>query len=200
MRIISGTAKGTPLRVPRGMRVRPTGGRVRESLFSMLGATVVGARVLDVFAGSGALGIEALSRGAAWCGFVEKGRPALAALEENLARSGLGERAEVLRCDAFAVVPLLDAGRPVGLVLIDPPYAALHQRLDRFVAFLEELAQSAAVARDALIVLQHDSRTAIPDAVGPLRATDRRTYGTTALTFLEQPREEAQETDGGRSA
>ena len=186
MRVIAGSAHGMRLRVPRGERVRPTSGRVREALFNMLGPTVEGARVLDLFAGCGALGIEALSRGAAWCWFAETARPALAALEDNLARSGLADRAEILRCDALAAVPLLDAERPVDLVLIDPPYAMIERRLGRFLALLEELATSPGVARTALIVLQHDARTELPEAVGPLEVTDVRTYRHTALTFLER--------------
>ncbi len=94
------------------------------------------------------------------------------------------------------MVPLLDPGRSIGLLSLDPPYAALHQRLGRFVAFLEELAHSPAVARDTLIVLQHGSRTSIPEAVGPLRATEKRTYGATTLTFLEQEREGEEREDG----
>jgi len=186
MRVIAGSAHGMRLRVPRGERVRPTSGRVREALFNILGPAVDGARVLDLFAGCGALGIEALSRGAARCWFAETARPALAALADNLARSGLADRAEILRCDALAAVPLLDPERPVDLALIDPPYAMLERRLGRFLALLEGLAASPGVARTALIVLQHDARTELPEAVGPLEVTDVRTYRHTALTFLER--------------
>lgn len=188
MRIIAGSARGLRLRVPRGSRVRPTSGRVRTSLFSILGDTVEGARVLDLFAGSGALGLEALSRGAAFCWFVEKARPALAALEDNLARAGLAERAEVLRCDVYGVVPMLDTQAPVDLVFMGPPYAVLRQRRDRLLAFLDELAGSPALAPTVLVVLQHDTQTPVPDIVGPLRTTDTRTYGATTLTFLEPAR------------
>ena len=184
LRIIAGTARGLTLRVPRGTRVRPTGARARTSLFSILADRLEGARVLDLFAGCGALGLEALSRGAAFCCFVETAREALAALEENLARSRLGERAEVLRKDALTVAPKLAAEAPFDLVLIDPPYPLLHERLARFLGLLEELANGPATTPGSLIVLQHDSRTPLPAAVGPLRVLDRRDYGGTALSFL----------------
>jgi 16S rRNA (guanine(966)-N(2))-methyltransferase RsmD len=187
IRIIAGTAKGLRLRVPRGQRVRPTGARVRESLFSILGEGVVGARVLDLFAGSGALGIEALSRGAEACWFVERSRPALAALEENLTRAGLEGRATIVRGNALAAADLLDAEARASLALIDPPYDLLRRRMRRFVAFLAALADSPGVVPSALLVVQHDAKTPLPDQAGPLRASDVRTYGMTRLSFLERP-------------
>ena len=187
VRIIAGTARGVPLRVPRGMRVRPTSGRVRTSLFSILGPEVEGARVLDLFAGSGALGIEALSRGAERCCFVESSRAALAALEDNLARSRLATAATRLACDAFQALPLLAANGPFDLALIDPPYALLRQRPRDFLSLVQSLAADAVLAADALAVVQHDSQTPLPQDVGPLVTTDTRAYGTTTLTFLERP-------------
>jgi 16S rRNA (guanine966-N2)-methyltransferase len=186
MRIIAGSARGVPLRVPQGWAVRPTGARVRTSLFSILGETVEGARVADLFAGCGALGLEALSRGAAFGCFVESARDALAALGANLAKTRLAERAEVVRADAFSAVPELVARAPFQLVLSDPPYEVLRQAPARFLALLEELAASGALDPAALVVVQHDSRTVLPDAVGPLRVTDRRVYAATTLTMLER--------------
>lgn len=190
MRIIAGSARGLPLKVPRGQRVRPTSGRVRESLFSILGDEVAGARVLDLFAGSGALGLEALSRGAGYCWFVERARPALEALAENLARSGLADRARVVRGNALATPALLEPQAEVSLALIDPPYDLLRRRMARFVTFLADLAASPGVLASALFIVQHDSRTPLPDEVAPLRAADVRAYGTTSLTFLERTLQE----------
>jgi 16S rRNA (guanine(966)-N(2))-methyltransferase RsmD len=184
MRVIAGSARGVPLRVPHGFQVRPTSGRVRTSLFSILGGSVVGARVADLFAGSGALGIEALSRGAAWCCFVENARPALAALADNLARTRLADRAEVLACDAFAAAPQLAARGPFGLVLLDPPYRLVRGGDDPFLALLEQLAAGTALAPSAIVVVQHDSTTPIPRAIGRLAVSDQRAYGDTTLTFL----------------
>lgn len=184
VRVIAGSARGMQLRVPQGTRVRPTSGRVRTSLFSILGGAVVEARVLDLFAGCGSLGIEALSRGAARCCFVEKGRAALAALKANLAKARLADRAEVVRADVFAIVAELEARGPFDLVFADPPYDVLHQAPAQLVALLEELAESPALDPAATIVVQHGSRTPLPDAIGPLRVTDCRRYANTTLTWL----------------
>jgi 16S rRNA (guanine966-N2)-methyltransferase len=186
MQIIAGSARGVPLRVPHGWAVRPTGARVRTSLFSILGDTVEGARVADLFAGCGALGIEALSRGAAFACFVEAAREALTALEANLAKTRLADRAEVVRADAFDAVSSLEALAPFHLVLADPPYDVLRQAPARFLTLLEELAASRALDPAALVVVQHDSRTPLPDAVGSLRVTDRRHYAATTVTWLEK--------------
>lgn len=121
-RIIAGQARGRRLAVPPGRRVRPTTDRVRESVFSMLGSMdlVVGARVLDLFAGTGALGLEALSRGAAEAVFVERDRAALAALRANIGTCGFGSRARVVASDAERF--LAAGGTAPDLVLADPPY------------------------------------------------------------------------------
>jgi len=185
MRVIAGSARGVPLRVPKGTRVRPTSGRVRGSLFSVLGERVRLVRAADLFAGCGALGIEALSRGAEHCCFVEKARPALAALADNLARTRLAERAEVVRGDALGCAAALEQRGPFGLVFADPPYRLLREGRGRFIALLEALAGGAALAPDAVVVVQHDSATPLPREVGRLAVADERSYGGTTLTFLE---------------
>jgi 16S rRNA (guanine966-N2)-methyltransferase len=185
-RIIAGSARGMPLRVPSGVSVRPTSGRVRTSLFSILAHRVEGARVADLFAGCGALGLEALSRGAAWCCFVENAAPALSALEDNLARSRLEDKAQILPHEAFAVTPLLLTLPPFDIVLLDPPYHIAREEPARLLAFLDELASGDVLAPGGLMVVQHAARVSLPDAIGPLAPTDRRVYGSTALTFLER--------------
>ncbi len=120
MRVVAGIYGGRTLQAPRGDRTRPTSDRVREALFSIL-ADVTGARVLDLFAGSGALGIEALSRGAAQATFIDSGAPAVAAIHANL--DHLGQRAEVIRQSALrALACSPGADRQYDLVLLDPPY------------------------------------------------------------------------------
>ncbi len=186
MQVIAGSARGVPLRVPPGERVRPTSGRVRTSLFSILGSAVEGARVADLFAGSGALGIEALSRGAALCCFVENARPALAALADNLARTRLADRAEVLREDAFDAIPSLEARGPFELVLLDPPYRLVSAPDARFRSLLDALGGSSALAPEGIVVIQHDSGTPLPVTVGPLRVVDERLYGTTTVRIMQR--------------
>ncbi|HUT32533.1 MAG TPA: 16S rRNA (guanine(966)-N(2))-methyltransferase RsmD [Planctomycetota bacterium] len=184
MRVIAGSAGGVPLRVPPGLRVRPTSGRVRTSLFSILGEAVVGARVADLFAGCGALGIEALSRGAAFCCFVENARPALAALQANLAKTRFAAKADILACDAFSAVPHLASRGPFDLILLDPPYRLLSESHGGFVSLLDDIAGGAALAPSSTVVVQHDTQAPLPESTGRLQVGDRRLYGTTALTFL----------------
>lgn len=123
MRVITGTAKGRPLATVKGRDIRPTADRVKESLFNVLGPRVVDAEFLDLFAGSGAVGIEALSRGARRCVFVELMTAHLKVVEENLAKTGLAAGAELVRRDArSAAADLGRRGRRFDLIFIDPPY------------------------------------------------------------------------------
>jgi 16S rRNA (guanine966-N2)-methyltransferase len=175
MRVIAGTARGRPLVAPRGTATRPITDRVKETLFGILGERVIDARVLDLYAGSGSVGIEALSRGAASCEFVERDRRAVAAIRENLDRAGVAERASVHPGD---VLRYLDrsADARFGLVFVDPPYeerailAPLERLLDR-------------LAPEAVVVVKHHWRTLIPEPAGLATWRERR-FGETTLTFL----------------
>jgi 16S rRNA (guanine966-N2)-methyltransferase len=120
MRVVAGEFRGRRLAAPTGGGTRPTTDRVREAVFNALASldVVVGARVVDLYAGSGALGIEALSRGAAHCTFVERDRAALAAIDDNIATLGIRDRARVLAADGIAAASRLDA----DLAFADPPY------------------------------------------------------------------------------
>ena len=169
MRVIAGELGGRRLRTPRGDRTRPTAARVREALFSMLG-TLEGARVLDLFAGSGALGIEALSRGAAAATFVERAPPALAALRANVAELGLGERSEIRAGDALAA---LRGGAIYDLVFIDPPYAAAAQLSGALSRDLP-----AVLADGARVVSESDRRAPLDLELPLLR---ERRYGDTMI-------------------
>ncbi|HWI53959.1 MAG TPA: 16S rRNA (guanine(966)-N(2))-methyltransferase RsmD [Symbiobacteriaceae bacterium] len=123
MRVITGIAKGRPLATVKGRDIRPTADRVKESLFNVLGTRVIDAEFLDLFAGSGAVGIEALSRGARRCVFVELMTSHLKVVEENLAKTGLAAGAELLRRDArSAAADLGRRGRKFDLIFVDPPY------------------------------------------------------------------------------
>lgn len=179
MRVIAGRLGGRKLVAPRGLSTRPTSDRVREALFSALGA-VMGARVLDLFAGTGALGVEAISRGAARAVFVESARPALAALRENLGALGLAESARVVPQLAERALGAVIAEGPFDLIFADPPYAALTE-VPPLVARMRE---AGAVAEGARFVLEHASRDAAPELAGFVpRPT--RTYGDTALTIFD---------------
>ena len=178
MRVIAGTARGTPLVAPRGARTRPITDRVKETLFGILGERVPDARVLDLYAGSGAIGIEALSRGAEHADFVEHDRAALVALERNLERTRLRDSARVHAADVERFLSSSDAG-PWDLVVLDPPYEAR-----AIVAPLRALARHLAPA--ASVVVKHFWRTEVPEVEGLVVVRQRR-FGETMLTFLEGP-------------
>jgi 16S rRNA (guanine966-N2)-methyltransferase len=177
MRVIAGRLGGRRLGAPRGTATRPTSDRVREALFSALG-DLGGAAVLDLYAGTGALGIEALSRGAARAIFVESARPALAALRANLAALGLEGLTRVVAAQVERAVTTLPG--PFDLVLVDPPYAAL----GGVPRVLEALAKAGAIAKDGRVVVEHAARDPAPPVAG-LVARPTRTYGDTALTIYD---------------
>jgi 16S rRNA (guanine966-N2)-methyltransferase len=178
MRVIAGELGGRTLVAPRGMATRPTSDRVREALFSVLGQ-VGDAAVLDLYAGTGALGIEALSRGAARAVFVESGAAALAALRKNLAALGLRDRARVVdRPVARAHAETLAAG-PFDLVFIDPPYVLVRE----VPAAMDRLTAEGALGPGVRVVLEHGSRDPPPDLPG-LERGPTRAYGDTSLTFF----------------
>ena len=134
MRVITGTARGRQLKELEGMETRPTTDRVKEALFSIIQFDIEGRRVLDLFAGTGQLGIEALSRGAASAVFVEQRRDAAALVRDNLARCALSDQAQVVNGDALAY---LRSGEKFDLIFLDPPYAStlLDEALKRIAMF-----------------------------------------------------------------
>ncbi len=159
--------------------VRPTQERVREAIFNMLGARVQGARVLDLFAGAGSLGLEALSRGAAWVVFVERDPRVVRVLRSNVAQSGLEDRAEVWPKDVFRAIPeLARRGDRFEVVLLDPPYG-----LGLVGRTLEALAASGVLAPEAVVVAESGARQREPVPEGFEVTRDRR-YGDTRVRVL----------------
>ena len=176
MRIIAGSRKGARLFAPKGGAVRPTGDRVREAIFNLVGP-VDGADVLDLYAGSGAMGLEALSRGAARVTFVESDAEAARTIVRNLDKLRL-EGATVLREDAARRLATDAAGgRRYDLVLIDPPYRMLARILPALAAYLP-----AVVAPDGLAVVESDARD---EPALPLQKRTSRRYGSTRVTVFE---------------
>ena len=172
MRVVSGTLGGRRIEVPEGVHTRPTADRVREAVFNSLYSIGVleGAVVLDAFAGSGALGIEALSRGAASATFVENDRRALDVLRRNLDTLGLSDRARVVAGDGSEVIV---AGSEADLVLLDPPYD-----FDAWPALLGAVV-------DATVVIESDREIELPEDFSPYRV---RRYGGTVVTLAAAPR------------
>lgn len=172
LRVVAGTARGLRLDVPTGSTTRPTADRVREAVFNALDSlgAVVGAQALDAFAGSGALGIEALSRGADHVTFVEVEAAARTVIEANLATTGLTARATVVGGDGGRTAA---AGGPWDLVLLDPPYS--------FDRWDELLAQAkTGLAPDGVVVVESDRELVLPAGLHPMRT---KQYGGTVVTF-----------------
>lgn len=186
-RVIAGTARSIRLDAP-GPGTRPLADRVKQTLFAILEPDLPRARFLDLFAGSGAAGIEALSRGAAHATFVERDQRAIGTIRTNLARTGLdgADRATLVRADALVWLrdPDRVAGTPYDVVLIDPPY----DEVETMMTALEGV--SAVVTRNARVVAKHFWRTAPPPTVGLLASERERRFGDTALTFY-RPTEDA---------
>jgi 16S rRNA (guanine(966)-N(2))-methyltransferase RsmD len=184
LRVIGGAARGRRLKMVPGQGTRPITDRVKESLFNILSDDVAGAAFLDLFAGTGSVGIEALSRGAARAVFVESDRTALKVIADNLAHTGLGGRAQVVRGDVFQYLagPRREA---FDMVYIAPPqYAGLWQRtlelLDQHPGWLNP---------DGVAIAQIHPAEFKALALTHLRLDDERKYGNTLLAFYERPGE-----------
>jgi 16S rRNA (guanine966-N2)-methyltransferase len=181
MRIVAGEFRGRQLSTPSGDATRPTAARAREALFAIL-RDVSGERVLDLYAGSGALGLEALSRGAEQLVLVESSKAAQQAIRSNLLALGVGARATLLPLRAEASFKALERLGPFSLVFADPPWADAQAAL----GVLEKLAEYSLLAPAPRLVLEHAARTPpLPENGGRLRAIDTRRWGDTAVTIFE---------------
>jgi len=188
MRVIAGKARGMRLECPPGDDVRPAADMARQALFNILREYVSGTTVLDLFAGAGTVGIEALSRGAAHCVFVEKSPQAIAWLEKNLAHTRLAEFAEILQRDAFRCVERLKTlGLRFDMVHLGPPFPMWHD-IDckrALIGLLDEIAGADLLAPDAALAAQHEPTVELPTETKRLTRFDLRRYGRNAYTFYE---------------
>jgi 16S rRNA (guanine(966)-N(2))-methyltransferase RsmD len=181
MRVIAGEFKGRRLVTPRGNRTRPTADQVRTAALDALMPWLAGAHVLDLFAGAGGVGIEALSRGAAHATFVERDPQALRALESNIGELPLGGRTRVLRTSVSRGLEILTGeGARHAVVFLDPPY----EDAAAVTTTLEELGAGALVAPGGIVIAQHLTKQPAPSTAGALHATRTRRFGETTLTFL----------------
>lgn len=200
MRITGGTHRSRALVAPRGQATRPTSDRVREALFSILAArtTLDGARVLDLYAGTGALALEALSRGASRATLIEKGRDALGAIRTNVTALEMESAVEILPGAVDKVAPGLAKGA-FDLVFVDPPYADVTD--GTALLSVARVVEAGVLAPGALVVLEHapargeaakarggEADEQGPEVAGLVRDVTRR-YGDTCLSFYEAPRE-----------
>jgi 16S rRNA (guanine(966)-N(2))-methyltransferase RsmD len=183
MRVIGGSARGRQLASFSGRDIRPTPDRVREALFSILYSKhgpLTGCTVLDLFAGSGALGIEALSRGARHAWFVDRSPQAIATIRQNLKRCRMADHATVITVDLRGALPELTAAGPFDVVLADPPYGGENTQW-----LLEAIGQQGLLAKGGLLCLETALDDAIPEQTAALQLVDRRCYGSTKLHFFQ---------------
>lgn len=178
LRIVAGDTGGRALKPVKGVRTRPTSSLVRGAVFSLLGTATQGVRALDLFAGTGSLGIEALSRGALWVDFVEVDRRQCATLRQSLESLGHTERAHVYCARAERAITFLQG--PYDLVLFDPPYD--YPTID---TLLQYMAQASLVRGGGLLVVEHSSRRPLQESYGSLRLFKQRRYGDTCISLYK---------------
>lgn len=178
MRVITGSARGRRLKELEGLETRPTTGKVKEALFSVIQFDIEGRRVLDLFAGTGQLGIEALSRGAECAVFVERRRDALQVIRENLEACGMTDKARVVNGDAMSH---LKSGEKFDLIFLDPPYASglLEQALEEIVRF--DICR-----RHGIIVAESAADKTLPPLAGPYALYREYRYGKIKLTVYHR--------------
>jgi 16S rRNA (guanine966-N2)-methyltransferase len=180
LRVIAGQLKGRRLHTVPGLRTRPTADRTREAIFNILGTAVQDAHLLDLFAGTGAFGIEALSRGAASVVFVEAAREALLVVRRNIQACGLVGSAKVLRWNAARNLNCLRNWEPkFQLVFMDPPYGR-----GLVAPALSHLHNAGCVAMDARLVIEHGADDPLPDPAPPYHLQGQRRYAKTLVSFL----------------
>lgn len=182
MRVIAGSMKGHALKVPHGSQTRPMSQRIREALYSMLASLGVRpGRVLDLYAGSGGIGIEALSRGAEWCDFVEQNAAAYAVIRDNLTSTRFSDRASVQRTTVEAFLTRAAPPQaPYDLVVLDPPYADPH-----IAETLALLAASPLIEDGTIVALGHWPRLELPEEIGVLQLLRRRCHGDSCFSLFE---------------
>jgi 16S rRNA (guanine966-N2)-methyltransferase len=180
LRIIGGEFKGKKLRPIKGRSIRPTADRVRESIFNILAFQLPGQIVLDLYAGTGALGIEALSRGASFAYFVDNHFEAIRVIRKNLASCHLSERSQVIQWNIEADLNCLKGLDPApSLVLMDPPY-----NLGLVQVSLNNLQNSAAFTSNVTVVIEHAKSEPLPDGSQGFEIASQRVYGKTLVSFL----------------
>lgn len=180
MRIVAGRFRGRRLEAPDSMRIRPTSDRVREALFSIIASRVPGSHVLDLFAGTGALGLEALSRGAAQAVFVDQGAEAIRIIRVNIQRLGVSDQAEVLQGDVNQVIRRLVHRKSVfDLIFMDPPYGKGH--IETTLPNLSSLALP-----ETLLIAEHAVKERLPASPIEWLPIDMRAYGDTAISFFSR--------------
>ena len=179
MRVISGSARGKKLECPEGIDIRPTLDRVKESVFNMIAFDIAGATVLDLFSGSGALGIEALSRGASHCVFVDKSSQSIDATQKNIEATRFGDASSVINTDSIDFIKKTD--KTFDIIFIDPPYES-----ELYESSLRAIKDSGILSDDGFIVLEYDINiTPIFETTGFEIVKDRK-YGRVKILIMKE--------------
>ncbi len=182
MRVIAGLAKGRKLKAPKSRAIRPTSDRIKEAIFSAVGERTLGAKVLDLYAGTGALGIEALSRGALFATFVDERREAISLVRENLSWVGLRSKGRIIRGKVESVTDRLTReGELFDLIFLDPPYRISVTDIGNIC----QKVSSELLAVDGLMILEHSSRME-PPVVSGAKVSSFKRYGDTAVTIYRK--------------
>jgi 16S rRNA (guanine966-N2)-methyltransferase len=177
MRVTGGTGRGRRLKTPAGDRVRPTSDKVKQALFNILGERVIDALFLDLFAGAGSIGIEALSRGAAHVVFVDGSHDSLTVVKHNIERTGFEERSQAVlsKAESFLKKP----SGPYDVVYLDPPYE------NEILPLLEQIAEAGMLKPDAIVITEHFKKRPSPASAGDLMLYREAKYGDTVLAFYK---------------
>lgn len=191
MRVVAGDRKGMPLKAVAGNTTRPTTDKVKESIFNIIGPFFDGGIAVDLFAGSGGLGIETLSRGAAHALFIEKDSGAYATLRENIKKCRYEDVTEVFRTDAMrAVKALLKRDISIDYLFVDPPY---HKK--EYYDLVETLVEGGKLSENAIILCEHSREVDLPENYGVYKRIRKELYGSTIISIYRDLREEGETID-----
>ena len=181
LRVISGKARGLKLDTPKNQDVRPTTDRVKESLFNMISSYIMDSNILDLFAGTGSLGIECLSRGAKNCIFVDKSKDSINIVRSNIKKARVENESMILNVDfKGAVKKLSTQNQKFDVIFMDPPYYE-----NMFIECLKSIDEFNLLDEDGIIVVEHDTKDLFEESIGRLNKSREKKYGNTTLTFYK---------------
>lgn len=180
MRVISGKVRGLKLDTPKNDDVRPTTDRVKESLFNIINSYIMDSKVLDLFAGTGSLGIECLSRGAKKCVFVDVSKESISIVKSNIKKARVENESVVINADFKDAINRLKGSEKFDVIFMDPPYYK-----DMFVKALESVDNADLLDEDGIIMIEHDTKDSFPETIGRLIQSKSKKYGNTTLTFYK---------------
>lgn len=182
MRVISGEARGIRLTALKGDNTRPTSDKVKESIYNIINPYIYDARFLDLFSGTGNMGLEAVSRGAEKAVLVEKHRPCFKIIQDNITKTRLGDRVELLKSDVYTAIKRLSSeNEKFDIIFMDPPYSK-----DLVRPCLEGISNGNLLDDDGIIIIEHDTKDLIEDKIGNLVKYREKKYGNTMISFFSK--------------